>query len=292
MTLDHARTAVGRIGLWSSAFKAGDPARKDQVTEAAAELDELGYGALWVGGSPALDDVAPLLDATGRITVATGILSIWQHSAESVAARLADFETAHPGRFVLGLGVSHDALAPQYAKPYSAMKEYLSALDAAPAPVPAERRVLAALGPKMLELSRTRAAGAHPYLVTPEHTAKARAALGDEALLAPELKVVVDEDMAAARTLARTYLSFYLPLPNYTNNFLRLGFVEDDFKDGGSDRLIDAVFALGSPAAIRARADEFLAAGADHLAVQVVTADPRTDLPLPQWRALAEALPL
>ncbi|WP_431043131.1 LLM class F420-dependent oxidoreductase [Streptomyces sp. P1-3] len=284
---------LGTIGVWTAVLRASSaPDRRGEIAEAAAELDDLGFGTLWLGGSPAPDEAGVLLEATSRITVATGIVSIWDHPAAEVAERYAALNAAHDGRFLLGLGVSHSARSERYARPYSAMREYLSALDAAPAPVPAAGRILAALGPKMLELARDRAVGAHPYLVTPEHTAEARAALGEAAVLAPELKVVLEPDLDRARAIARNYLAFYLALPNYTNNFVRLGFTEDDFADGGSDRLLSAVFALGDAAAVRDRVDEFLAAGADHLAVQVVTADPLNDIPLREWRALAEALPL
>ncbi|MBD3004262.1 LLM class F420-dependent oxidoreductase [Streptomyces sp. 5-10] len=287
-----SRPALGKIGIWTAALKT-DFAPSEQVSEAAAELDELGYGAIWLGGSPSPDQAGVLLDATSRITVATGILSIWDHEAAYVAERHAALNAAHDGRFLLGLGVSHSALAGErYQRPYTAMKEYLTALDSAPAPVPAAQRVLAALGPKMLELSRDRAAGAHPYLVTPEHTAKARDVLGKEAVLAPELKVVLDTDPDRARATARDYLGRYLALPNYTNNFRRLGFEDADFADGGSDRLLSAMYALGDAETIRARVDEFLAAGADHLAIQVVSGDPLTVLPREEWRTLAEALPL
>ncbi|MEU9794885.1 LLM class F420-dependent oxidoreductase [Streptomyces sparsogenes] len=286
-----ART-LGRTGIWTGALRATDPARHGAIRDAAAELEELGFPALWLGGSPSPDQAALLLEATSRITVATGILSIWDHTAAQVAERRAALDPAHGGRFLLGLGVSHSRLAKEYSRPYTAMREYLDALDAAPTPVPASRRVLAALGPKMLKLSRDRAAGAHPYLVTAEFTAEAREILGPGPLLAPELKVVLEPDLDRARTVARDYLAFYLSLPNYTNNLLRLGFSEDDFRDGGSDRLVSSVFALGDAETVRRRVDEFLAAGADHLAVQVVTANPMSDIPLAEWRTLAEALPL
>ncbi|MFI6344871.1 LLM class F420-dependent oxidoreductase [Streptomyces sp. NPDC050560] len=287
---------LGRIGVWSIAWSTalgGDgSAYTAEFDEAAAELEELGYGTLWLGGSPAASFAAPVLRATTRLTVATGIVSIWDYTAEEAAAQRAVLERDHPGRFLLGLGVSHSLMTERYRRPYSAMRDYLTALDAAPVPVPSDARVLAALGPKMLELSRDRAAGAHPYLVTPEHTAHAREVLGGEALLAPELKVIVSSDRDAAYDLARGYLANYLRMANYTRSFERLGFTDEDFRDGGSDRLIDAVFAIGDPDAIAARATEFLTAGADHLAVQTVTADPRSDLPRAQWRQLAEALPM
>ncbi|MBT2383708.1 TIGR03620 family F420-dependent LLM class oxidoreductase [Streptomyces sp. ISL-11] len=288
-------TELGRIGIWSVALRAEDPAKFGEVGDAAAELEELGYGTLWLGGSPSLAEAARLLEVTGRAAVGTSITSIWQHEAADVAAQYAALAPGRRERLVVGLGVSHGHLVEGYTKPYSAMKEYLDALDAAPAPLPAGQRMLAALGPKMVRLARDRAAGALPYLVTAEHTARAREALGDGPLLAPELKVVLDPDLSRARETARAYLGFYLPMPNYTNNLLRLGFTEQDFEGNGSDRLLDAVFALGDAAAVRARVDEFLAAGADHLAVQVVR--PASEggaggLPRAEWRALAEALPL
>ncbi|WP_440104785.1 LLM class F420-dependent oxidoreductase [Streptosporangium sp. H16] len=287
---------LGRFGIWSGAWSnasRGDgPVDRGAFDDTVAELDALGYGTLWLGGSPAVDHAVPLLEAAPRITVATGILSIWEYEAAEVAARRAALEREYPGRFVLGLGVSHEGFTERYARPYSAMREYLDALDSAAEPVPAQARVLAALGPRMLELARDRAAGAHPYLVTVEHTAQAREILGEHALLAPELKVVLDPDLESARATARGYLRLYLKLPNYTNNLLRLGFEEDDFRDGGSDRLVNAVFALGDADAVARRAADFLAAGADHLAIQVVTDDPFHDLPRDAWRRLAETLPL
>ncbi|MFD3512592.1 LLM class F420-dependent oxidoreductase [Streptomyces sp. NPDC058657] len=281
----------GRLGVWSSALRAETPEQRLELTDAVTELEDLGYGTVWSGGSPSLDDVAPLLQATRRITVATGILSLWEHTAQEVAAQAARFEEQYPGRFVLGLGVSHGALAPQYARPYSSMVDYLDALDAAPVPLPAGRRVLAALGPKMLKLAADRASGAHPYLVTPEHTAQARETLGPDAFLAPELTVVLHPDLDRARTVARTMLGFYLTLPNYTNNLLRLGFTEADFEGNGSDRLLDALFALGNADRVRAKAEEYFAAGADHLALQALPTDEgQSPLPRAEWRELAKAL--
>jgi len=284
---------IGRVGIWSSAWatiqRTGDPS---ELGEAAAELDALGYGAIWVGASPAVAHAEPLLAATSRIVVATGILSIWEHSAGDVAAQRAALDRAHPGRFLLGLGVSHAQRAAGYERPYGAIRDYLTALDDADEPVPVPARVLAALGPKMLALSRDRAAGAHPYLVTVEHTMRARDILGADALLAPELKVVLDPDRDGAAAIARRYLASYLALPNYRGNLLRLGFSDDDLRDGGSDRLVDAVFALGDANVVAGRVGEFLAAGADHVAVQVVTDDARTVLPRSAWRRLARTLPV
>ncbi|MEU7132983.1 LLM class F420-dependent oxidoreductase [Streptomyces sp. NPDC046261] len=288
-------TQLGTIGLWSAGLRTDDPTRLGDIADAAAELEELGYSALWIGGNPSLAQAAHVLEATDRVAVGTSILSIWQHEAADVAAQYAALAPGRRERLVLGLGVSHTALAKQYARPYSAMRDYLTALDDAPVPLPAGQRVLAALGPKMVRLAAERAAGAIPYLVTAEHTASARELLGPDAFLAPELKVVLDTDLSRARRTAREFLSFYLPLPNYTNNLLRLGFTEEDFKDDGSDRLVDALFALGDDEAVRARVEEFLAAGADHLAVQVVLPNARErvySLPRVEWRELAQALPL
>ncbi|GGS61486.1 LLM class F420-dependent oxidoreductase [Streptomyces badius] len=282
----------GRVGLWSGALHASrvDDAGRKAIAEALAELDELGYGTVWTGGSPTPGDAAAVVAATRSITVATGILSIWDHTAEEVAAAVSAIEPDARRRFVLGLGVSHGSMVPQYAKPYSAMVEYLDALDAAEPSVGSGHRVLAALGPKMLNLAAERSLGAHPYLVTAEHTAEARTALGPGALLAPELTVVLDTDLDRARTTARTMLEMYLQLPNYTANLLRLGFTEGDFEGGGSIRLLDALFALGDAEQVTRRTREYFDAGADHVALQVLTADEGgAGLPRAEWRELAEA---
>lgn len=279
------KDAVGRYGIWSRHLRSEEPAVRAEIPAAAAELEELGFRAVWLGSSPGVRHAVPLLRATSALTVATGILSIWEYGADAVAAECAALESAHPGRFVLGLGVSHAGLAERYRRPYSAMVSYLDDLDAAgQSPV---RRVLAALGPRMLALSRERAAGAHPYLVTPEHTAEARAVLGPDALLAPELKVVLSADPARARTLARAALASYLRLPNYLASFRRLGFTDEDFAGRGSDRLIDAVVAWGPDERVRERIGAFHAAGADHVALQVVSSAPEP-FPREEWRRLAE----
>jgi probable F420-dependent oxidoreductase len=288
---------LGRIGLWNSGWsnaqRGENQIAPSKLGELAAEVEALGYGTIWIGGGPAVSYAQPLLQGSTRITVATGILSIWEHEATDVAARRAELERRYPGRFLLGLGVSHGNIAGQrYARPYEAMQDYLTALDSAPDPVPADARILAALGPKMLALSRDRAAGAHPYLVTVEHTVRARQILGDGAVLAPELKVVLDPNRETAAATARDYLRGYLRMINYTNSLSRVGFQPDDFADGGSDRLLDAVFALGDADAIAEKVNTFLAAGADHVAVQVVTDDPRNALPIGSWRRLAETLPM
>ncbi|MFC8342672.1 LLM class F420-dependent oxidoreductase [Streptomyces sp. NPDC057280] len=287
---DSLKETVGRYGIWSSGLRSTDPSRRGELAEAAAELEELGYGALWLGGSSSARDAAPLIEATSRIVVGTSIQSIWEHEPAASAASFAELDAAHPGRFVLGLGVSHAKFAEQYRRPYSALVSYLDALDEAGHP--ADRRLLAALGPKTVDLARERAAGSVPYLVTTDHTATSRRRLGEAPLLAPELKVVLESDPARARALARDYLAVYLTLPNYTNNFLRNGFTEDDLAHGGSDRLVDAVYAWGDETRIRARIDEYLAAGADHVALQIVDGSRPGGQSLPReaWSKLASLL--
>ncbi|MFE5600154.1 LLM class F420-dependent oxidoreductase [Streptomyces coelicoflavus] len=281
------KESVGRYGVWSGQLRAEDPEGAAERAEAAAELERLGYGAVWLGGNSSARNAAPLIGATDRIVVGTSIQSIWEHKASEAAAGFAELEVSHPGRFVLGLGVSHGPRVEGYRRPYSTMVGYLDELDRAG--MRSGHRVLAALGPKMLDLSRDRAAGAIPYLVTPEHTAQARERLGAGPLLAPEFKVVLDSDPSRARATARAYLAMYLRLPNYTRNFLNLGFTDDDVTGGGSDRLIDAVFAWGDEATIRARIDAFHAAGADHVALQLVE-DDMSRLPREGWRRLAALL--
>jgi probable F420-dependent oxidoreductase len=265
--------------------------------EAAAELEELGYSALFIpgrAGGDVLGAARALLRATHRTVVATGILNVWMQSPEDVARRYATIEEEHPRRFYLGLGVSHAALVDRddpgrYARPLTKMRSYLDRLDDAVAGVPVEARLLAALGPKMLDLAARRAAGAHPYLVPVEHTLRARATLGPGPLLAPEQPVLLERDPGRARSHAREYLRRYLErFPNYVNNLRRLGFGEDDLQGGGSDRLVDAVVAWGDEEAVARRVAEHRDAGADHVCIQVI--GPADELPLAAWRRLAPAL--
>jgi probable F420-dependent oxidoreductase len=242
------------------------------VTPAQAkDIEALGYGAVWVGGSPPaeLDWVEPILDQTTTLQVATGIVNIWTAAAGPVAESFHRIEAAHPGRFLLGIGVGHPEAHQAYRKPLEALTEYLDKLDEYG--VPRGRRVVAALGPKVLKLSAERAAGAHPYLTTPEHTAHAREVIGAEAFLAPEHKVVPTTDAEQARARGRKALDIYLNLANYVNNWKRLGFGDEDVAKPGSDRLVDAVVAYGTVDAIAARLKQHLDAGADHVAVQVLT---------------------
>lgn len=239
----------------------------------ATEIEALGYGAVWVGGSPpaALSWVEPILQATTTLCVATGIVNIWSAPAQRVAESFHRIEAAYPGRFLLGIGVGHAEMISEYRKPYNALVEYLDRLD--DYGVPANRRVVAALGPRVLGLSARRSAGAHPYLTTPEHTARARELIGPSAFLAPEHKVVLTTDPARARTVGRQALDMYFNLANYRNNWKRLGFTDDEVSRPGSDRLVDAVVAYGTPDAIAARLNEHLLAGADHVPIQVLTED-------------------
>jgi probable F420-dependent oxidoreductase len=280
---------VGATGIWSPQLREGDPRH---VAEAAAELEEIGFGTIWVPGREH-DDLEErlrlLLSSTERITVATGIVSIWTHPANATADLHTRLTAEFPGRFLLGLGVSHaPAVGGRYQKPLTEMVRFLDVLDEADPPVPQAERVLAALAPRMLALARERALGSHPYLVTPEHTRIARETLGPDALLAPEQTVVLEEDPDTARTIARGWLARYLQLPNYTSNWLRTGFDQEDVERGGSDRLVDALVAWGGVDAVRAKVDAQRTAGADHVAIQVVTADP-AELPREQWRRIASA---
>jgi probable F420-dependent oxidoreductase len=237
----------------------------------AKEIEALGYGAVWVGGSPPaeLDWVEPILEKTTTLQVATGIVNIWTAEAGPVAESFHRIDKAYPGRFLLGIGVGHPEAHQQYRKPIDALTEYLDKLDEYG--VPKNRRVVAALGPKVLKLSADRAAGPHPYLTTPEHTAHARELLGPDAFIAPEHKVVLTTDSEQARAVGRKALEIYLNLTNYLNSWKRLGFSDEDVAKPGSDRLVDAVVAYGTTEAIAARLKEHLDAGADHVPVQVLT---------------------
>ncbi|MCV7332201.1 LLM class F420-dependent oxidoreductase [Mycobacterium cookii] len=280
------------VGIWSSQLRYGDPA---ESAEAAAELDELGYPALWIPdvGGKVFDAVESLLAATSRTVIATGILNLWMHSPEDVASSYARLTGAHGDRFLLGIGVSHapliDAREPgRYRKPLAATESFLDGIDATEQPVPVDRRVLAALGPKMLSLSAHRAGGAHPYLVTPDHTASARSTLGEGPLLLPEQTVILTDDADEAREIGAGWLRSYLAMPNYANNMLRIGFTEDDVAQV-SDRLLDAIIAWGDESAILRRVDEHRQAGADHVCVQVLLSDAKA-YPREEWRRLAAAL--
>ncbi|MER7184471.1 LLM class F420-dependent oxidoreductase [Streptomyces hyaluromycini] len=272
---------LGAIGVW----------RHDRTEPGlAAELERLGYGTLWLGNvtDPDLAVVEQLLDATGTLVVATGIVNIWSSPADRIARSYRRIAERHADRFLLGIGAGHPEATKEFVRPYEALNDYLDALDAGGVPV--ARRALAALGPRVLRLAGDRTAAAHPYLVTPEHTRRARDLLGTGPLLAPEQKVVLETDPARARAIGDATLGLYLGLTNYVGNLRRLGFDDTDFADGGSDRLFDALILHGDPARVAKGLRAHLDAGADHVALQVLHPD-GTD-PLPAYRALAGALGL
>jgi probable F420-dependent oxidoreductase len=289
---------LGRVGIWTFALDLQPVARAREV---AAELEELGYGAIWIPdavGRDPLVHAALLLGETNRIAVGTGIAQIYGRDPMTMTGGWKTITEAFPSRFVLGLGVSHQPMVEglrgqTYGPPLTAMREYLERMDTAmyvaAEPTDPPRRVLAALGPRMLALAAERADGAHPYNVPPEHTARAREILGPEKLLAPEQAVLLETDPVEARRIARGHMAIYLDLPNYMNNLRRFGITDDDIADGGSDRLVDTLVAWGDVDAARARVQAHLDAGADHVAVQVLTPE-RGTLPLVEWRKLAPAL--
>jgi probable F420-dependent oxidoreductase len=280
------------VGVWSQQLRYGDAS---EAAEAAAELEELGFRALWIPdvGGPVFDAVGGLLSATRQAIVATGILNLWMHTPAESAASFASLSAAHGDRFLMGIGVSHaplvDATEPgRYRKPLAAMTGFLDGLDKADQPVPEKSRVLAALGPKMLELAARRTGGVHPYLVPPEHTRLAREAVGDGPLVLPEQTVILCSTRDEARAIGDDWLRGYLSLPNYAGNLLRMGYSSEDV-ESLSDRLFDALIAWGDEDAIKRRVDEHYAAGADHVCVQVLTADAQ-EFPREEWRRLAAAL--
>jgi probable F420-dependent oxidoreductase len=277
------RDQLGQFGVWRGAWQT--------TPEIAVDLERLGYGALWLGGSPGGDLAVAegLLDATSTLMVGTSIVNIWKDDASLVAKSFARLRDRHQERFVLGVGTGHPETAQQYASPYNALATYVDQL--LEHDVPAERVVLAALGPKVLRLAGDRTGGAIPYLVPPEHTRQAREILGPLPLLAPEHKVVVDADTERARKLGRRRVQNpYLGLVNYTSNLRRLGFTDADLDDGGSDRLIDALVAHGSAEQVAGQLRAHLDAGADHVCVQLLT-EADAD-PMPGYRAVAQALGL
>ena len=286
--------ALAGTGIWSAMLRYGDPA---EIADLASEMEGLGYSALWIPdvGGDVWTPLSNLLTATRSATIATGILNVWMHSPDETAAQHATLTARHGHRFLCGVGVSHRPLidrineAGTYQKPIEKVASFLDGLDAADPPLSPGERCIAALGPRMLELSAARSSGTHPYLVTPEHTAIARAAVGPDRLVASEQAVVLDTNPDSARATARTHLEVYLGLPNYTNNWKRIGFTDDDLADGGSDALVDALVAWGDADAIVARVQAHRDAGASHVCIQALEPDPRA-MPAGQWRELAAAL--
>lgn len=303
MTTQHdaARTwakRLGRVGAWSfDVERLSASAARDYVQG----LEGLGITALWIpealGSKEVFAHAGLLLASSERIVIATGIANIWARDATAMANGARALSEAYPGRFLLGIGVSH---APSvrlrgasYEKPLETMARYLDAMDKAPftgaPPTEPPARVLAALGPKMLRLSAERSIGAHPYFVPVEHTTIARKELGAGPLLAVEQAAVLSNDATVARATARKHMKRYLGLENYSNNLRRLGWGDADLANDGSDALVDAIVAWGGVAEIRTRLETHLANGADHVCVQLLRADPKAD-PLMEWRALAPAL--
>ncbi|GGV29045.1 LLM class F420-dependent oxidoreductase [Actinomadura cremea] len=298
--MESTLSSIGTVGLWAPGMDLRPPAAS---AEAAAEIEALGYGALWLSEGLVRDpfmEAAALLGATRSLVVGTGIAVIWGRHPRVIRSQTRALLDAHPGRFVLGLGTSHarmveGVLGLRYERPLTALREHLDRLDEADpvlrlagiggGPAPQAPRVLAALGPRALDLARDRSAGAFSYLVTPEHTAEARAALGPDRVLIVEQAVVTGVGTDEARDRARAHIVGYLPGAPYRANWRRLGFGDDDFADGGSDRLVDALVAIGEQE-IATRVNAHLAAGADHVCLQALPAEQAT-LPLDQWRSLA-----
>ncbi len=289
---------LGRIGVWQFQLDFASPA---QAGETLAELEALGYGTVWLPeavGREAFVASTLILSQSSKIKVATGIASVWARDPMAANAAHRSIEAAFPERFCLGLGVSHGSFVDavrghNYNKPLAKMDSYLDAMDAAfymaLPPATPTTRVLAALGPKMLELSKTKAQGAHPYFVPVEHTAFARGILGEGPMLCPEQAVVLSTDADEARRIAREHMATYLGLPNYRNNLLRMGFTNDDCDNGANDKLVDAIVAWGDEEAIATRIAAHHDAGADHVCIQVLSGR-GVEMPLPEWRRLAPVL--
>lgn len=272
---------LNKFGVWIS----GRILDEESSGQAASLAEELGFGAVWVGGSPRLPSLRAMLAGSQEIPIATGIVNIWQYEPAELAREFAELEEEFPGRLLVGIGIGHPEATSEYRKPLTKTAEFLDGLDAAEPPLPADRRCLAALGPKMLDLSAARSLGTHPYFTPVAHTRFARERLGSQALIAPELACVVGEDPGRER--ARAYAANYLRMSNYTNNLLRFGYEQSDLQNDGSDRLIDQVVPQGSAEHIASIARAHLDAGADHVCVQQVGA---SELPAQEWRALAAAL--
>jgi probable F420-dependent oxidoreductase len=274
---------IGKIGVWTS-YRPFGIAR---AGEAAKLVEQLGYSAWWVGGSPHVPDIRPVLEATSALVAATGILNVWANDPAEVAAEDAALRSEFPDRFMLGIGIGHREATTEYRTPLATMRDFLDGLDTSEDSPPVDGRCLAALGPKMLDLARDRTAGSHTYFVPVEHTRAARERLGPGKLIATELACVVDSEEAHAKAVARDYAKLYLGLRNYVNNLLEFGFTEDDVADGGSDRLIDAVVPQGSAEEIAETVQAHLDAGADHVCVQPLGEE---GMPADGWKALARVL--
>jgi probable F420-dependent oxidoreductase len=274
---------LSEFGVWTSYHAIGE----ENAGEAAKLAEDLGFGTFWLGGSPRLPTTRPLLEATERLVVATGIVNVWAYDPAKLACEYAELDSAFPDRLLVGIGIGHREATTEYARPLATMRAFFDGLDVAATPLPRDRRCVAALGPRMLELCAERARGTHTYFVPEDHTRFAREQVGDGGLVAPELACVVDTDVERARATARSYAELYLGLSNYTSNLLRFGFTEEDIADGGSDRLIDAIVPHGSAAEVAAAARAHLDAGADHVCLQPLGSD---GIPRDAWAALAGEL--
>jgi len=284
---------LGRIGIWSAALRRSE---LSAVVEAVSELDELGFSTLWFPGGDRADfaeRMLAMLGATRRAIIAPGIVSVWTHPASEIAAEHQAFKRAAPGRWLLGLGVSHAHAVQRsglnYDKPIQKLRSYLDELDAASPPVPTDERIIAALGPVALKLAAERSLGTHPYFVPVEHSRVARETMGPGKLIATEQMVVLETDPDKARAMARKHMAMYLAAPNYVNNLLRLGYPQSEIDNGGSVRLVDDIVAWGDASKVLDRVQAHLDAGADHVCIQVLTED-RGILALDEWRQLAAAM--
>jgi len=283
---------LGKVGIWSTALRFGDA---DAIDKAAAEIDEMGFGAIWIPGGiddQVLNDIGRMLNATKRTVLATGIINLWKQAPEDVASWYNSLSDDHKNRVMLGIGISHGPLIGEgWNKPIARTREYLDKLAAAGMDM--DKACLAALGPKMLALSGERTAGAHPYLATPEHNVEARRILGPGKLLAPEQGVIFEDDRAKVREIAKAALANYLMLPNYCNNWMRLGFSREEDLDPVSDRFIDAIFAHGGTDTMAARVKAHHDAGANHVCLQVIAGGMGSgslDEERARYRELADAL--
>lgn len=273
----------GKFGAWTSYRQFG----KENAGAAARAAEEAGLGTFWLGGSPRLEETRPLLEGSEKLVVATSIVNIWGYDPADLAAEYAALEADFPGRLCVGIGVGHPEATSDYKRPLTNLEAFLDGIDAAEAPIPTDRRIIAALGPKMLRMSARRSLGTIPYFSSVDHTRFARETVGPDALVIPELACVLDEDPERARATARAYAKLYLGLSNYTNALLEHGFDQADIEDGGSDRLIDHVIPHGTAADIADAARAHVEAGADHVALQALGAE---GIPADEWSRLAAAL--
>jgi probable F420-dependent oxidoreductase len=273
----------GDYGAWTSYRQFGE----EKAGEAARAVEDAGLTALWLGGSPRLAQLRPLLEGSEKLTVGTSIVNIWGYDPADLVVEYAALEADFPGRFCVGIGVGHPEATSDYKRPLTNLERFLDGIDTADAPIPTNRQIIAALGPKMLTMSARRSLGTIPYFSSVAHTRFCREAVGRDSLVVPEIACVIDEDVERARATARRYAKLYLGLSNYTNALLEHGFEQADIEDGGSDRLIDHVIPHGSAADIAAAARAHVDAGADHVALQAIGGE---GIPAAEWQALAAAL--